>query len=252
LEKQGISGGSYRNAFPSYAIPNIGIFANACQGPLRSSALRSLGGYANVFALESFMDELAYQAKQDPVDFRLAHLKDERSIAVIRRVAELVDWKKRRADGQRGLGVAFAQYKNHAAYIAVVAEVESHEDRGSFQLKKLSAVIDAGQVINPDGLKNQTEGGLIQSASWTLYEQVRFDKEGLRSKDWQSYPILRFPQLPEIEVEIISRPELDPLGAGEAAQGPTSAAIANAVFAATGSRIRSLPLSGAGAALEEF
>lgn len=243
LKKGGISGGAYRNATPFYDIPLMKIVAHEYQGPLRTSALRSLGAYANIFALESFVDELALLAKKDPLAFRIEHMNDPRAIEVLKIVAEKTNWNKRSIKHDTGFGLAFAQYKNHAAYFAVIAEIELDRTKQSFKVKKLTGAIDAGQAINIDGLKNQTEGGMIQSASWSLFEQVDYTSESIKSNTWDSYRIMRFEDAPETAVTVVNHPMEKPLGAGEAAQGPTSAAIANALFAATGTRIRDLPLS---------
>ncbi len=212
--------------------------------PIRVSALRTLGAYANVFAIESFMDELAAAAGTDPLEFRLRHLSDPRAKAVIEAAANSVNWQAgATGTGARGRGIGFAHYKNHATYVAVVAEVEVDRGTGAVRVLKASCAADAGQIVNPDGLKNQMEGGIVQSTSWTLKEQVTFDRERILSRDWQSYPILTFAEVPEVEVVLIDRPGEPWLGAGEAASGPTAAAIANAVAHATGARIRDLPLS---------
>lgn len=242
LKNEGISGGAYRNATPYYDIPTLKIVAHQYQGSLRTSALRSLGAYANIFALESFIDELAYRAQRDPLEFRIQHLQDSRAIAVVKTVAEKVKWKEHANNVDVGYGLAFAKYKNQAAYFAVVAEVVINRKNKSYSVRKLTGAIDAGQTINPDGLKNQTEGGMIQSASWTLFERVNYTATGIKSDTWDTYPIMRFADVPEIEVLILDRPEEPPLGAGEAAQGPTAAAIANALFAVSGTRLRELPL----------
>ncbi|KEO74839.1 xanthine dehydrogenase family protein molybdopterin-binding subunit [Anditalea andensis] len=235
----GYSAGSYRNSIPLYDFPRE-IIHHKYSGPLRTSALRSLGAYGNVFALESFMDELAYSIQEDPVKFRLDHLKDERAKDVIRMVADKAGWDS--GDRKSGMGIAFAQYKNTAAYLAVVVKVVADYINQTYRIGKMTAVIDAGQVINPDGLRNQTEGGMLQAASWTLFEEVKYDESGITSTNWETYPIMRFASVPEIDVHIIERSLEKPLGAGEAAQGPVGAAIANAVFNATGSRLRDLPL----------
>lgn len=235
-----VSSAIYRNGEPLYAIPNQRLDAHYVQGPLRVSALRGLGAFGNVFALESFMDELALQAKQDPWEFRLRHLTDERAKAVIQRTRELIKNEKL-APGE-GFGLGFAQYKNQAAYCAVVAKVHVAEEMGTIRALHLWAAIDAGETINPDGLKNQTEGGMIQASSWTLKEEVLFNEQHVTSRQWETYPIFRFDEVPAVTVAVIDRPNEKPLGAGEAAQGPTSAALANAVFQACGKRIRSLPI----------
>jgi len=243
FRKGGFSGGSYRNAVPLYTIPSKRLLLHNYEGPLRTSALRGLGAYGNIFALESFMDELALAAKMDPIEFRIKNLDDDRAKAVLQSVAEKTNWNSAQKTANKGFGVAFSKYKNSASYFAVVAEVSIDKPSKTFKLEKLTGVIDSGQCINPDGLKNQTEGGMIQSASWTLLEKVDFDKDGVLSIDWNSYPILRANEVPFVEVHIINRPELAPMGAGEAAQGPVAAAIANAVFNATRTRVRELPIS---------
>jgi len=239
------SGGGDRNAVPLYDFPSQRIVQHFIPDmPIRVSALRTLGAYANVFAVESFMDELASAAGADPVAFRLAHLKDPRAKAVIEAVAKKVQWKEgEKGSGARGRGIAFAKYKNLATYVAVVAEVEVDRGSGAVKVPRVYAAADAGQIINPDGLANQIEGGIIQSTSWTLHEAVRFDAGGIRSRDWQSYPILTMPEVPKVEVELIGRPNEKPLGSGEASQGPAAAAIANAFANATGKRVRDLPLT---------
>jgi CO/xanthine dehydrogenase Mo-binding subunit len=238
------AGGGDRNAVPLYDFPNQKIVHHFIpEMPIRVSALRTLGAYANVFAVECFMDEMAALAKADPVAFRLAHLKDPRAKAVIEKVAAMAGWKPGEAGSLgRGRGIGFAKYKNLAAYVAVIADVQIDRASGQVRVPQVWAATDAGLVINPDGLKNQIEGGIIQSASWTLYEQVRFDKTGIRSRDWASYPIMTMPDVPKIAVELINRPGERSLGAGEGSQGPAVAAIANAVAHAAGKRLRDLPL----------
>ena len=232
------SGGAYRNAEPYYNIPNIDVKAHFFKGPLRVSALRSLGAFANIFAIESFMEEMAVAAGKDAYTFRLMHLQDERAIAVLEKLRSLAPLNT--ANKGNATGIAFARYKNTAAYAAVAAQVQV--DKGTVRVQKMWAVIDAGEIINPDGIKNQTEGGLLQAASWTLIEQVKYDSDKITSRDWFSYPVLRFGQFPEVEVALINRPTEEPLGAGEAVQGPAGAAIANAVYYATGLRVRDLPI----------
>ncbi|WP_273938967.1 molybdopterin cofactor-binding domain-containing protein [Kutzneria chonburiensis] len=203
--------------------------------PLRTSSLRALGAYANVFAIESFVDELAARSGEDPVAYRLRHLTDPRAQAVITAAADTAGWSSHR----EGWGFAFARYSNHGAYCAVVAEVEAET---SVRVKRLTLAVDAGAVISPDGLRNQVEGGAIQSTSWTIKEQVRFSRSRVTSTDWESYPILRFSEIPAVEVVIVDNDQPS-LGAGETAQGPTAAAIANAVHSALGIRVRHLPLT---------
>jgi CO/xanthine dehydrogenase Mo-binding subunit len=212
--------------------------------PIRVSALRTLGAYANVFAIESFMDELAREAKADPVTFRLDHLKDPRARAVIEAVTKKAGWKQGEVgDGRRGRGIGFAKYKNLACYVAVIAEVEVDRESGVVRVPRVYAAVDSGTIINPDGLSNQIEGGIVQSASWTLKEEVKFDRNGITSRDFASYPIMTMTEVPRVEVELIDRPTERSLGAGEGSQGPAVAAIANAFASATGKRIRDLPLS---------
>ncbi|SDG96318.1 CO or xanthine dehydrogenase, Mo-binding subunit [Dyadobacter soli] len=247
----GFSGGSHRNSVPLYDFSAQKIILHNYKGPLRTSALRSLGAYANIFALESFMDELAFKAGKDPVAFRLAHLKDQRAKAVVALLVEKAGWRRDEVGkgGWRkgskelsGEGFAFAQYKNNAAYCAVRAEVLIDPVKKTYKVTKLSSAIDAGQTINSTGVINQTAGGMIQAASWTMMEEVVYDQKGIVSTSWDKYPILRFAEVPHTEVFLLDRPELEPMGAGEAAQGPTAAAIANAIFHATGSRLREIPL----------
>jgi CO/xanthine dehydrogenase Mo-binding subunit len=230
-------GGAHRNSEPYYNFPNVEIKAHSFKGPLRVSALRSLGAFGNVFAIESFMEELAVAAGKDAYTFRLMHLEDERAIAVLRKLQAMAPVKT--ADNASAIGIGFARYKNSAAYAAVAAQVQVN--KGVVTIQKMWAVIDAGEIINPDGIRNQTEGGMVQAASWTLMEQVKYDKQ-ISSLDWFSYPIMHISQAPAMEVALIDRPTEEPLGAGEAVQGPAGAAIANAVYHATGKRVRNLPI----------
>jgi nicotinate dehydrogenase subunit B len=237
------AGAGDRNAIPLYDLPRERITSHLIKEmPLRVSALRTLGAYANVFAIESFMDELAAAAGADPVEFRLAHLKDPRAKAVIEAVAKAADWKGGQGTGTSGRGIAFAKYKTLATYVAVIVDLEVDRESGKIKVPRAYAAADAGLIINPDGLTNQIEGGIVQSTSWTLYEEVRFDKKGILSQSWDSYPILNMQQAPRTSTVLINRPNEHSLGSGEASQGPTVAAIANAFTAATGKRIRELPL----------
>jgi CO/xanthine dehydrogenase Mo-binding subunit len=212
--------------------------------PVRTSAHRTLGAYANVFALESFMDETAAAAGVDPVEFRLRYTKDPRARAVIEAAAQKAGWKaSAKGDGSRGRGIAFAQYKNLACYVALVADVAVDRRTGKVTVTRVVAAVDAGLAVNPDGIVNQIEGGIIQSASWTLKEHVGFDRQRITTRNWADYPILTFPEVPAVEVHVINRPVERPLGVGEGSQGPTVAAIANAVHHATGRRIRDLPFT---------
>jgi CO/xanthine dehydrogenase Mo-binding subunit len=234
-------GGSTRNAVPYYDIASRRITGHRLlEMPLRTSALRSLGAYLNVFAIECLMDELGERAGRDPVQYRLAHLSDPRARAVISLAAAASGWAEWEPRESFGRGVAFARYKNTGAYCAVVAEVSAVS---SVRVHRLVVAADVGQVISPDGVRNQLEGGAVQSTSWTLCEQVRFDARRVTSTDWRSYPILRFSDVPAVDVEVIDQPALPSLGAGEAAQGPTAAAIANALRDAVGVAVRDLPLT---------
>jgi CO/xanthine dehydrogenase Mo-binding subunit len=239
------SGAADRNAVPLYDFPNQRIVLHYLpEMPIRTSALRTLGAYANVFALESFMDELAHEAGADPVAFRLKHMKDERARAVIEAAASKAGWKpNQKSDGSRGRGIAFAKYKNLACYVAVVADVVVDKRTGKVRVEKAVAAVDAGRIVNPDGVTNQIEGGIIQSTSWTLKEAVRFDTRQITSRSWAEYPILTFQEVPAVEVVLLNRPEERSLGTGEGSQGPTVAAIANAIASATGVRLRDLPFT---------
>jgi nicotinate dehydrogenase subunit B len=238
------AGGGDRNAVPLYDFPRQRVTHHfIADMPIRVSALRALGAYANVFALESFMDELAKAAKVDPVEFRMRHLNDPRASAVVMAAAKFAGWQPGLPGGTgQGRGFGFAKYKNLSAYLALVVDVEVDRKTGAVRVTKAHAAIDAGQVINPNGLINQTEGGIIQAVSWTLKEVVGFSPQRVTSRDWARYPILTFPDVPEIKVTVLDRPTEKSLGAGEAAQGPTAAAIANAIAHATGARLRDLPL----------
>ena len=246
------SGGADRNAIPLYEFPRLSVTKHfLTQAPVRTSALRSLGAYANVFAIESFLDEAAASAGVDPIAYRLRHLSDARARSVIESVSLSSGWRpgnlgdrgQTDAPVLRGRGIGFARYKNHACYCAVVADVDVHRSSGLVRVVRVWATVDAGLVINPDGIVNQIEGGIIQSASWTLKEALKGDSDSLQSSDWLAYPILRFGEVPEVDVELIRGSSTEPLGVGEGAQGPTAAAIGNAFHAATGRRLRDIPLS---------
>jgi nicotinate dehydrogenase subunit B len=239
-------GGGDRNSNPLYAFPNAHVVYHFIpEMPLRISAMRGLGAYLNVFAIESFMDELAEAAGHDPVAFRLAHMQDQRARDAIQLAADRFGWATRppRKTGQ-GRGFAFARYKNLGAYCAIALDLSVEHETGGIRIGRGVAAVDSGQPINPDGIRNQIEGAIIQSASWTLYEQVNFTPAGVTSRDWSGYPVLRFPAVPaSVEVHIADRPGQPFLGTGEAGQGPMAAAIANALRDATGVRLRDLPLS---------
>ena len=239
------AGGGDRNAIPLYLFPRQRVVNHLIPDmPVRVSALRTLGAYANVFAIESFMDELALAAGADPVEFRLRHLSDPRAKAAIQTVAVKAGWRAGTRGGEgRGRGIGFAKYKNLAAYVAVIADVEVDRASGDVKVTRAWAAADAGLIVNPDGLRNQIEGGVIQSTSWTLRESIDFDETRILTGSWEDYRILRMPQVPLVDVTLLDRPGEKSVGAGESSPGPTVAAIANAVANATGRRIRDLPLT---------
>jgi CO/xanthine dehydrogenase Mo-binding subunit len=241
-----LGGGSQRNAIPYYEFAGMKVLNHAVtEVPIRVSALRALGAYLNVFAIESFMDELAQRAQIDPVTFRLNHLSDARARAVIEKASELAQTRwgwdpKTPGHGQTGCGMGFARYKNVGCYAAVVVQVDITD---TVKVKQALAVVDCGQIVNPDGVRNQIEGGLIQVISWALKEQVTFDDRRITSTDWEQYPILRFSEVPEVEVVLMEQPHEPWLGVGEGVTGPTAAALANAIHHAMGVRVRDLPLT---------
>ncbi|HSU63445.1 MAG TPA: molybdopterin cofactor-binding domain-containing protein [Burkholderiales bacterium] len=229
------AGGAHRNAIPLYDFPDLRVTHHYVREmPVRSSSLRSLGGFGNVFAIESFMDECAVAAGIDPIQFRLKHLKDARGLAVIEKVVEASGWRTWQPAEGRGHGMGFAKYKNLGAYCAIVAEVEAGRE---LRVTRLVAAVDVGIAVNPDGVVNQIEGGCIQAASWTLKEEMRPEVQ-----TWEDYPILKFSEAPPVEVHLL-RNECPAVGAGECAMGPTAAAIANALCNALGVRVRDLPLT---------
>jgi CO/xanthine dehydrogenase Mo-binding subunit len=237
-----VGGGGDRNADPLYAFPSQTIVCRrVLDVPMRTSALRALGAFANVFAIESFMDELAHETACDPLEYRIAQLNDARAVGVLRAVATQAAWQTRSspAGEGHGRGIGFARYKNTGAYCAVVAEVAVEE---RVHVLKLHIAVDVGLAINPDGVRQQIEGGALQAASWTLLEAAHFDRTRMMDAGWDDYPILRFPDVPEIDVQVLPGAGCPPVGAGEASLGPTAAAIANAVFDALGVRVRDLPL----------
>ncbi|WP_431204280.1 molybdopterin cofactor-binding domain-containing protein [Bradyrhizobium betae] len=233
-------GGGDRNSVPLYDFPAWTITSHRLLTmPVRTSALRTLGAQGNVFAIESLLDEIAALRGEDPIAFRLRHLRDERARDVVRAVARRAQWKPQKRTGV-GHGVGFARYKNTGAYCAAIAEIEGTDD---IRVKRLTLAVDVGEAINPDGVINQIEGGAIQATSWVLKERVRFDRTRITSTSWTDYPILTFSEVPAVDVEIIQRPEIEPVGAGEAAHGPVTAAIANAVYDCLGVRVRDLPIT---------
>jgi len=237
-------GGTDRNAIPDYDFPGCRVVSNRLlEMPIRTSAIRALGGYTNVFAIESFMDEIAQGCAQDPVLFRLRHLSsDPRARAVIERcIGQAAWWHERSGDPEgTGRGMAFARYKNTGAWCAVAVKVIATTQ---IRVEQISIAADVGLAVNPEGVRSQLEGGAIQSCSWTLKEALNFDRENFTTSSWEDYPILRFSEAPPVQVSIIDAPHEPSLGAGEATQGPTAAAIGNAVFDALGVRVRRLPIT---------
>jgi len=242
--------GADRNAKHSYQFATnrvrLGLMDTSV---LRASSLRGLGSPQNTFANESFVDELAAAAGADPIAFRIRHLNDPRAIAVLEEVAKLSRWDTRRSSkkdrsGATGRGVAFLQYDNVSAYVALVAQVRVERRSGKVRVERVFVAHDCGLIVNPDGLRNQIEGNVIMGLSRALLEQVRFDRDGVLSVDWTGYPIMRFSDVPdEIGISLINRPEQPALGAGEPAGCPVFAAVANAIFDATGERLRSVPFT---------
>lgn len=233
--------GIARNAMPAYRLDGVQVRQNRLLAmPIRTSALRCLGAHFNVFAIESFMDELAAACDSDPIAFRLKHLEDERAREVLHRVSALASWPTLQRTEGVGYGVGFARYKNSSAYCAVIAQVEAAH---CLKVRKLFIAVDAGRIVNTDGLLNQIEGGAIQAVSWTLMEEVRFDASQLTSLDWEQYPILRFPEVPHIEIALVERPDQPSLGVGECAHGPVAGAISNALCSALGIRVRHMPFT---------
>jgi len=243
FEAVGPPGAGTRNGEPIYGFAARRIVHHLIpETPVRTSSLRGLGATVNVFAIEAAMDDLAARAGQDPVAYRLSVLSDPRARACIERVARMCGWQPGEpARTGHGRGIGFARYKNMAGYAAVVAEVEVDEN---VRVLSVWCAADCGLVINPDGAINQLEGGIIQGVSWALKEGVRLDTAGISSRDWDSYPVLLFSEVPELFVELINPlTDLPPLGLGEATGGPTVAAIGNAVNQALGARIRDLPMT---------
>lgn len=234
-----------RNAVPLYDMPNSQINMNfLLKMPFRTSAMRSLGAHINVFAIEAAMDELAARSQQDPLQFRLQHLSDPRARAVISRVAVEFGWPNKAPGPGSGIGFAFARYKNIMGYCAIAVQLHVQRQTGEVVIDRVVTAVDVGQIVSPDGLRNQVEGGIIQSASWTLYEQVDYDPQGVRSYDWSGYPIIRFPALPrQVQVHLLDQPGEAFLGAAEIVQGPMAAALGNAMANATGQRLLHLPLA---------
>ena len=234
--------GGILNAIPSYDIPAKRVTEHMVQAPVRTSSLRGLGGPVNTYANECFVDELAELAEMDPVAFRLAQISDPRAIAVVTRTAEMAGWAKRGPAGTgRGLGFAYCRYRDRGAYVAAAVALSVDTE---VRLERMWCVTDCGQVINPDGAKNQLEGGMIMAASWALKEQVRFGGRGIVTTTWDDYPILRFDEVPPVDVELVmDQQHQRSTGTGEVSLGPAMAAIGNAVAHALGARLRDLPFT---------
>ncbi|WP_028223234.1 xanthine dehydrogenase family protein molybdopterin-binding subunit [Paraburkholderia oxyphila] len=237
-------GNGDRNAVPLYDLPRKKVTNHMLlDAPIRNSSLRTLGAYGNVFAIESFMDELALAAQADPVEFRLKHLSDPRAIAVVQAAARQARWQPGlKGDGQRGRGFAWSRYKNIGGYVAAVVDVHVDRATGAVSVTNVAAAVDVGRVINPDGVRNQIEGGVIQALSWALKERVMFSRTEITTRHWQDYPILSFEEVPPIDIVVLERDDEAALGAGECSLGPTGAALVNAVAHACGARVRDLPL----------
>ena len=238
------------NADPPYAAANVRVVAHALKDtPLRLSNLRAPGKIANVFAVESFTDELAAAAGMDPVAFRRRGLSDPRALAVLERAAAMIEWQPRPSPNPRaqsgnlqiGRGIAYMRYKQAENYVAMAMEVAVDRATGRIAVRRVACAHDCGLIVNPDGLRNQVEGNIVQTLSRTLHEEVKFDRSRVISVDWASYPVLTFPEAPAVEVALINRPDQPSYGAGEAAATPVAAALGNAIFDATGVRLRSVP-----------
>lgn len=233
-----------RNGIALYEFPGQRVVTHfVTEMPVRVSSTRGLGAYANVMAIEQFIDELARAAKADPVEYRLRYLKDPRARDVLTACAEKFGWSSFEKGRNRGRGIAFAQYKNYAALTAVAVEVSVTPRNGRVNIVRAVAANDSGQMVSPDGIANQIEGGMTQSFSWTLKEEVKFDTSQILSSDWASYPIITFSEVPPIDLVLIDRPGEHFLGTGESAQGPSGAALANAIADAIGARVRQVPFT---------
>ena len=250
-QPMGISTGLIsQNGNPPYAVANVDVSVHWLKdAPLRPSNIRAPGKVANCFAVESFTDELAAAAGRDPLAFRLEGLSDPRGIEVLKRTAALLGWTARPSPlpaskaGNVGRGIAYIHYKNNETYVAVAIEASVDRKTGAIQVKRIACAHDCGLVINADALRAQVEGSLLQTLSRTLHEEVLFDRARVTSTNWASYPLLTFPEVPEVLIDVIDRPTEPPLGAGEAAATPVPAALANAVFDACGARLRTVPFT---------
>jgi len=232
-----------------YGIENVTTTAHRLDStPLKPSWIRSPGRLQNTFANESFFDEIAADISADPLELRLKYLADARGKELLERLAALSKWRERpkpdrTADVVTGRGLAYVKYELVRTYVGAVAEVEVNRKTGEIAVKRFHVAHDCGQIINPDGLRNQIEGCMIQTTSRTLKEEVTFDRSMVTSLDWASYPILTFPEIPEVIIDLIDRPSEVPWGGGEPSCAVVPSAIGGAVFEATGVRLRSLPFT---------
>jgi nicotinate dehydrogenase subunit B len=233
-----------------YTIPNIKATAHwLAETPFRPSWIRTPGRMQNTFANESFVDEIAFAIGMDPLDFRLRNINDSRGVELLQRLAKLANWPSRTGrvqqagDVVKGRGVSYVKYELVRTYVGAVADVEVDRKTGKVTVRKFYVAHDCGQIINPDGLRNQIEGNVVQTTSRTLLEELQFDRSRVTSVDWKSYPILKFPGVPDVAIDLIDRPAEKPWGAGEPTAAVVPAAIANAIFDATGARLRSVPFT---------
>jgi nicotinate dehydrogenase subunit B len=240
------------NSMPSYSFPSQRVVSYGVYQPwLFTGPLRSPSRLQNTFANESFMDELAAAAGADPIDFRIRHASDPRLGAVIQRVGETAGWQRRTSPAppqagttMGGRGVAAVRYEGTSSYVAAIVTAQVDSGSGAVRVTQVAVAHDCGVVINPDGVRNQIEGNIVQGLSRALKEEVRFDRSGVLGVDWASYPIISFAELPDdVRIELIDHPELPALGAGEATISVISGALGNAIFDATGRRLRQLPFT---------
>jgi len=240
----------YQNVDPPYTMPNVNAVVHWIpDAPLRTSAIRAPGKVANTFAVESFVDEIAALARVDPVEFRLRRLTNPRGLEVLRRLTARMGWQPRpsprpvdpKAAVLTGRGIAYIHYKHEETLVAMGMEVAVERATGRIRVTRVVCAQDCGLMINPDCVQSQLEGNIIQTLSRTLHEEIVYDRNGVTTVDWASYPILTFPEMPALEFELIQRLDQPPLGVGEAASTPVPAALGNAVFDATGVRLRTVP-----------
>ena len=240
----------HQNIDPPYTFPNVHALVNwIADAPLRTSAIRAPGKIANTFAVESFTDEIAALTRVDPLEFRLKHLTNPRGLEVLRAVGARMGWQPRpspqRVDPAaavlKGRGLAYIHYKHDETIVAMAMEAEVERATGRIRVTRVVCAQDCGLMINPDSVRSQVEGNILQTLSRTLHEETVFDRRRVTTVDWASYPILTFPEVPALDIVLIQRLDDPPLGAGEAASTPVPAALANAVFDATGVRLRDVP-----------